>query len=159
MSKFAKLTKNFDQPFKVEIPDPFGDPLVKPVLRDANKNPCYVEIYALDSTKGREFDKLHRGDIAQKVRAGQPVNADSVEFITAKCAALTKSWHIVDPETHEVIDEPCTEENARELYSLPGLSWLFDPVQKGAADPANFMKQPSRPLSGTASTSGGGAES
>ena len=69
-----------------------------------------------------------------------------IEINIAKCAALTAGWHLVDPETLEPIDEPCTIENARELYSLPLTTWIWLQPWAAANNHVNFIKRSAKHL-------------
>ena len=76
-----------------------------------------------------------------------------LEINIAKCAALTAGWHLVDPETLEPIDEPCTIEAAKELYSLPLTTWIWLQPWAAANNHANFIKRSAKSSSPTQSGS------
>lgn len=150
-SKFAALAANVSQTFKVEIIDQITD---KPII-DKNGNPAFIEVFSTDSDAGRAFDKEQRAAYrrkAMKSRNGIAEPGDQLEENVAKCAALTKSWHLVDPGSREVIDVPCTLENAAELYGEAGMNWLFVQVWVAANDAANFMNRSSQTSSSSPST-------
>lgn len=141
-SKFAALAANVSQAFKVELIDPVSDAVIK----DKGGKVSFIEVYSIDSEAGRKFDKDQRAIVARKSmrsRNGIVEPTDQLELNVAKCAALTKSWHLVDPANGEVIDVPCNAENAAELYSAAGTSWLFVQAWVGANETANFIKRSS----------------
>src|SRR4249920_1769462 len=111
MSKFGSLTPS-DKPHRVYIK------LDGKQIIDNDGHPFFIDVYSEDSAVGRRFDREQREQALTNARNGtdQP---SQLEINIAKCAALTAGWHLVDPETLEPNEEPCTVENARELYSLP----------------------------------------
>lgn len=139
-SKFAALAANVSDTYRVELIDPITDD----VLRDKDGNPAYIDVLSTESEPGREYDaETRKRDrrAAMKSRNGMPDDVDQVERNQQKVARLTTGWHLVDPATREVLDVPCTRANALELYSEPGMNWLFVQVWAGAADAGNFMKR------------------
>jgi len=153
-SKFAALAADVSQSFKVEIIDQITDlPIV-----DKDGNKAFIEVLSTDSDAGRAFDKDQRSAYrrkAMKSRNGIAEPNDPFEENVAKCAALTKTWHLVDPFTREVIDVPCTVDNAKELYGEAGMNWLFVQVWVAANDAANFMNRSSRTSSSSPSGNSG----
>ncbi len=142
MSKFAALAANVADTYRVEIIDEITDE----VLKDKDGNPAYIDVLSTDSDAGREFDRELRAKqrrSAMKSRNGMPDDSDPLEENQRKLARLTKGWHLVDPNTREVIDVPCTPSNALELYSEKGTNWIFVQAWVGATKAANFMKRTS----------------
>lgn len=138
MSKFAALAADVATPCRVELLDPITDEAIK----DKKGNPAYIDILSTDSAAAREFDAGERRRVTEKAIKGRSADLpDQLETNVAKAAKLTKAWHLVDPVSRDVIDVPCNAENALELYSEPGMGWLFSQVWVGAANPANFMKR------------------
>lgn len=138
MSKFGSLVAAPAEVFRVEIIYPATD---KP-LRDKDGNVCWIDVVSSDGPAGRAFDKEERAAAfrrARRSRSNTDDGADQLEVNIAKCAALTKSWYLVDPETKEKLDVPCTVENAKELYAAPGMNWLFVQPFTAAHDAANFI--------------------
>lgn len=155
-NKFAALAADVSQLFKVELIDPITD---KPI-EDKEGRKAFVEVLSLESPEGLAFDKEQRSVYRRKQmksRNGQAEPSDSLEENQRKLAALTRGWHLVDPATREVMDVPCSVENAFELYSSPGLNWIYTPVFVEAANAANFMKRASVNSSTTPSTPSAGA--
>lgn len=147
-SKFAALAANVADTYRVELIDPITDA----TLTDKDGNPAYIEVLSVDSETGRAFDAEARKRAfraARKSRTGMPDDIDQLEENQQKLAKLTKGWRLVDPNTREIIDVPCNAAHAAELYSEPGMNWLFVQVWSGAANAGNFMKRTS-----TASSSG-----
>ena len=133
MSKFGSLAPS-DKPHRVNIK------LDGKQIIDKDDKPFFIDVYSEDSAVGRRFDKEQREQAIANARNGldQPTQ---LEINIAKCAALTAGWHLVDPETLEAIDEPCTIENARELYSLPLTSWIWVQPWAAANNHVNFIKR------------------
>src|SRR6185369_11727770 len=143
MSKFGSLAPS-DTPHRVNIKLDG-----KPIL-DKDGKPFFIDVYSEDSARGRKFDKEQRDEMLANARNGieQP---QQIEINIAKCAALTAAWHLVDPETLEAIDEPCTAENAKELYSLPLTTWIWLQPWAAANNHVNFIKRSAKPSSATQS--------
>ncbi len=119
---------------------------------------AYIMIWAADSERGRAFDKGKRKELMLRIRqsrTGKVEQDDQLEQNIAKCAMLTDAWYLVDRITGEPIDVPCTVENAADLYSPPGMGWIFLQPWVAANDTANFLQKPSRSSSSTAAGSGG----
>ncbi len=150
MSKFGSLKANVETTFKQEI----ISPLTGDVLRDKNGNAAFVEVYSSESKIGREHDKAQRRAQAKLQRAGNYEPPDQLEANITKCAALTKTWLLVDPSTGDALDVPCNMENALECFSDPGLEWLYLQAWLAANRTANFMQRPSKDLSSTDKPSG-----
>lgn len=135
MSKFGSLAPS-DKPFRVELLDD-GKP-----IKDKNGNVAYIDVYSSDGMIGRKFDKDERASALDAARKGQTVDAfDPFERNIAKCAALTASWYLVDPDTQEPLDVPFSIENAKELYSLPLTTWIFVQPWGAANNHSNFIKR------------------
>ncbi len=117
MGKFSKLAAKVDQAFVQEILSPFTGE----VLKDKNGKAAFVEVYSADSQIGRQYDRDQRLAFNTKAKTGDIEIQDQFDANIAKCAALTKSWHLVDPTTLDPIDEPCTitAEESAEVESLP----------------------------------------
>lgn len=152
MSKFGALAANVSQGFKVVLIDPLTDLPIK----DASGKEAFVEVLSADSEKGRAFENERAKQFNRRMmrgRAAQEEGEDQRQNNIAKLAALTASWHLVDPATKSVIDVPCSEANATELYSEPGMGWLFMQAWLGANETANFIKRSSKTSSPSPSTS------
>jgi len=133
MSKFGSLTPS-DKPFRVNIK------LDGKQIIDRDGKPFFIDIYSEDSAVGRRFDREHREQTLSNARNGSE-QPSQLEINIAKCAALTAGWHLVDPETLESIDEPCTIENARELYSMPLTTWIWVQPWSAANNHVNFIRR------------------
>ncbi|MBN8960574.1 MAG: hypothetical protein J0H71_05535 [Rhizobiales bacterium] len=141
-NKFGSLTATAAaaETFRVEIIDAVTDV----VLRDKSGKAAYIEVLAADGDVGRAFDKEQRAVMfrkARKSRNGLVEDDDQLEQNIAKCARLTKAWHLVDPVTREPLEVPCNEANAIELYSAPNMGWLFMQPWGAANNAANFIKR------------------
>lgn len=143
MSKFGSLAPS-DKPHRVNIK------LDGKQIADKGGKPFFIDVYSEDSAVGRRFDKEQRDQALANARSGtdQPTQ---LEINIAKCAALTAGWHLVDPETLEAIDEPCTVENAKELYSLPLTTWIWLQPWTAANNHVNFIKRSAKSSSPTQS--------
>ncbi len=136
MSKFGSLAPS-DKPHRVLIK------LDGKQIVDKNGKPFFIDVYSEDGAVGRRFDKEQRDQALANARNGteQPTQ---LEINIAKCAALTVGWHLVDPETLEPIDVPCSTEEAKELYSLPLTSWIWVQPWAAALNHVNFIKNSAR---------------
>ena len=141
-SKFGSLSASVEETFRVVLIDPISEA----PITDKSDPPktAYIEVYSTDSDAGRNFDREQRSAFMRRAGRGrgQP-DDDGLEQNIAKLALLTKSWFLVDPVTREVIDVPCTPDNARELYSQGGTAYIFRQVWIEASAPANFIKRSS----------------
>jgi hypothetical protein len=157
MSKFGSLAADVSAPFRVEL----IDPTTEDVIRDKAGKAAYINVWSTDSEFGRAFDKKDRKDLMlriKKSRTGIVEPDDALEKNMAKLAVLTDSWYLVDRLTGEPIDVPCNPENAADLYSPPGMGWLFIQPWVGASDAANFLPKPSRSSAPTPPKSSAQAE-
>src|SRR6185369_13938670 len=142
MSKFGSLVADVSAPFKVNIIDPITDQSIV----DTKGNPCFISVWASDSARSRAYEKQRRKELILRVKSsrnGQVEPDDALEQNIAKCAALVDGWHLVDRVSSEVIDVPCTPENAADLLSEPGAGWLYVQVWVEANSAANFLPKPS----------------
>ncbi len=157
-NKFGNLAADVSKPFVVEL----VDPSTEEVIRDKDGKAAFIAVWAADSDRGRQYDRQKRRDLTlriKKSRTGKVDPDDALEENIAKLAVLTDSWYLVDRVTGEPIDVPCTPENAADLYSPPGMGWLFVQPWVGANDAANFLPKPSKNSAPTPSPSSAPAES
>jgi hypothetical protein len=141
--KFENLAADVSKPFIVEL----IDPATEEIIRDASGKAAFIAVWSADSDQGRKYDKAKRKDLMlriKKSRTGKVDPDDALEENIAKLSVLTDSWYLVDRITGEAIDVPCTPENAADLYSPPGMGWLFVQPWVGANDAANFLPKPSK---------------
>jgi hypothetical protein len=108
------------------------------VLRDANGEPAWIEVWPTDSERGRTFDKAQRRKNAEAAEA-----PDQFDVAVARCAKLTKAWRLLDLSGNE-IDTPCTADNALELYSAPNpiAASIYRQVLVGIGGAQNFISAP-----------------
>ena len=151
MSKFGSLAPS-DKPFRVFLK------LDGKSIADKSKKLAYIDTYSEDGVVGRRFDKEWRDHCLAIAKEGG-VQPTQLETNTAKSAALTAGWYLVDPETSEPILDPetsepipCTLENANELYSLPLATWIWLQPWAAANNHVNFIKRSAK--SSTATQSG-----
>lgn len=142
MNKFASLAADVSKPFRVEIIDPATDD----VIRDKDGNAAYIEVWSTDGPQARAFGKAKRRELNLRIkqsRNGKVEPDDQLEENIALTSMLTAGWHLVDRLTKEPIDVPCTPENAADLYSPPGMGWIFVQAFTGASSTANFLPKAS----------------
>lgn len=157
-SKFGNLAADVSKPFVVELIDPSTDD----VIRDKDGKAAFIAVWSSDGVQARAFDKSKRKDLMlriKKSRTGKVDPDDALEENMAKLAALTESWYLVDRLTGDPIDVQCNPENAADLYSPPGMGWLFIQPWVASNDAANFLPKPSKPSALTPSQSGAVSES
>jgi hypothetical protein len=133
-NKFDALAAEVDVPFKVFLIDALTDEPIK----------AYIEVLSDNSTEGQLFDKEQRRLTSTRLMSGRKeavASDDSVESNKRKTARLTRSWYLVNPGTKEVIDVPCTQENALELYMSNRTHHIWQQVWMGAIEPGNFIKR------------------
>lgn len=141
MSKFGSLTASVEKPHRVEIIFPATDDVVTDQLGRA----MYVDVMSGDSKMAREYDARQRAEQRLKIkqsRTGKIAEQDVLEANMRRTAHLTVGWLLVDPATREVLDVPCNEENAFELYSAEGQMWFFLQVHANCNEAANFFAKP-----------------
>lgn len=142
-SKFGSLAADVSAPFKVEL----IDPATEEVIRDKQGTAAHIMVWSADSERGRAFDKTKRKELMLRIRqsrTGKVEQDDQLELNIAKCAVLTDGWYLVDRLTGDPIDVPCTVDNAADLYSPPGMGWIFLQPWVAANDAANFLPKPSK---------------
>ena len=144
MSKFGSLGAGA-KPFRVFIK------LENKQIVDKNGKPFFIDVHSEDGPVGRRFDKEQRDENIATAKSGGDLPTQ-LEINISKCAALTAGWHLVDPETLEPIEEPCTIEAAKELYSLPLTTWIWLQPWAAANNHVNFIKRSAK--SSTATQSG-----
>ncbi len=147
MSKFGSLGAR-DKPHRVFIK------LDGKQIVDNSGKPFFIDVHSEDGVVGRRFDKEQRDRALALAKDGKD-QPTQMELNIAKTAALTAGWHLVDPETLEPIDEPCTVENAAELYLLPLTTWIWLQPWTAANNHANFIK---RSAKSSTPTQGGNSE-
>lgn len=166
MSKFGALTANTEKPFRVHIKDVATTKVIRQLvdadgqkLVDAEGRPngplAYIDVLPDGGIAANQFDKEERERVAQEAAAGNLLTEpDAVLVRKRKTARLTTGWFLVDPDTGEHLDVPCTEENALELYKSESLMAQSVWVQAwiGCQGTANFIKRSAKPSSGTPST-------
>lgn len=135
MSKFGSLIVKVDKTFHLEI----VSPKTGRVLKDKDGRAAYVDVLPTESDVARKFDREHQEKLADDVAGGMTEFPAQIEVNKQKAAALVVGWYLVDPETREGIDIPFSPENATELLTDPGATWLFYQVWLAANKTANFM--------------------
>jgi hypothetical protein len=140
-NKFGSLIADVAKPFRVEL----IDPTTEDVIRDKNGTAAYIDVWAADSDQARQYGKQKRKELNLRIkqsRNGKVEPDDALEANMAMCAVLTTGWYLVDRLSREPIDVPCTPENAADLYSPPGMGWLFVQPWSEANNAANFLQKP-----------------
>lgn len=139
---FAALAARVDDGFRVRLINPATGKAIK----DKNGAEAFIEVLSGDSAAADAFDRQRSrkaNDAAAKsLLTGAQEEEDAPEIV-AKIAALTVSWHLVDPETGEVLDVLCTTENALLLYNSRATRWIYRQVMPQAGTIANFMARSS----------------
>lgn len=158
MNKFASLAADVSRPFRVEL----IDPVTEEVIRDKEGKVAYIDVWSTDGPQAREHGKSKRKELNLRIkqsRNGKVEPNDQLEENIALVATLTNSWYLVDRVTGEPIDVTCTPENAADLYSPPGMGWIFQQVFVEASSTANFLPKPLKTSVRTPNQSGEPAES
>jgi hypothetical protein len=158
MSKFGNLAADVSKPYVVEL----IDPATESVIRDKTGKASFISVWSSDSQRARLYGKTKRKELNLRIkqsRNGVVEPDDALEENMATLAVLTDSWYLVDRITFEPINVPCTAENAADLYSPPGMGWLFIQPWVEANKAANFLPKPPKPSVDTQSQSSAPAES
>jgi hypothetical protein len=140
-SPFAGRGLAVDLPTRIPILDPGTGQVMRVVIeKDGEKKTyeAYVEVFSLDSRKSGAI----QSELAKKrsERRGVSTQEESDAEQADILACLTTGWCIVTFDG-DVLEVPCTLENARDLYILPEWCFLRDQVRAGAANRANFIRR------------------
>lgn len=139
MSKFAALALAVDEPARMVIIDPVSG---RPMLA-ADGREGYIDVYSSDSEIARKhYRKTGQSRLDEMARRKKRASVSIETFEQNDLDLLTKltaGWLLVAPDG-TIIDVPFSPENARELYSDPGMAWLRDQVDEFAAERSNFSK-------------------
>ena len=135
MSKFSGLELEVETPYRLIL----VNPVTRQTMRDPEGNPAYIDHYSADSEIARKHQRtIQRRRLAMRGRmkiTPEEIEGESIDIL----AALTVGWHLVDLKGN-LIDLPFNQENARELYSNPAVSWLREQIDESTADRANFSQ-------------------
>lgn len=135
--KLKCLALDVERPGRMKLRDKHGRPIQR--LDDAGKvvDEAWIDVWSADSEVARRAlrQAIDRRVAARTLQADpSQQEADKIGLIVA----LTAGWHLLDPSTGEVIDEPFSPETARELYASPGTAFIGEQVDTYAADRRNF---------------------
>src|SRR4029077_990726 len=133
--KFSGLELEVETPFRLIL----VHPVTRQPLRDEDGNPAYIDHYSADSEIARKHQRnIQRRRLAMRGRmriTPEELEAEAVDIL----AALTVGWYLVGTKGQK-INTPFTQENARELYGDPTITWLREQVDESTADRANFSQ-------------------
>ena len=114
-------------------------PVTRQPIRNGSGDPAYIDHYSSDSEIAKKHQRnIQRRRLAMRGRmkiTPEEIDAEGVDIL----AALTVGWHLIDLKGN-VIDLPFSQENARELYSNPAVSWLREQIDESTADRGNFSQ-------------------
>ena len=141
MDKFGSLSAKVEKPFRVILLDPATDL----PLKDKDGKEAYIDVLSAQSDAGRKFDRERQTQMARRAMRSrnQVLDEDAFEINTAKTAALTVGWYLVDPSNGEPIDAAFSMEAALEFYRLPLAHPFFMQAFVAAHETANFIKSSS----------------
>lgn len=135
MSKFAGMALEVDKPERMTIVHPG----TRQPLRDEKGNEAFIDLHSGDSDVARKHGRAvanRRLGMRGRVKlTAQELEADAAELLSA----LTAGWLLLDL-TGQPIEVEFSRENARELFTEPGLAWLREQVDEFVADRGNFSK-------------------
>lgn len=139
MSKFSALALEVDKPSRMIVVHPVS----RQPLRDKDGNEAHIELFSGDSEHARKHQRtVTRRRLAMRGRgklSAEELEAEAIELL----AALTTGWVLLDFDGN-AIDVAYSQDNARELYGDPGMSWLREQVDEFVADRGNFSKASSK---------------
>jgi hypothetical protein len=139
MSKFSAMALPVDVPARMTILHPgTRQPLVDP-----SGEAAWIDLISLDSKEAQAFDTSELQKRADQRGRSANIITEAEQVTVRKYALLTKGWHLVGWDG-EVIDLPCTETNAIELYSDNTMRWVRDQVDVFVANRANFLPRSSK---------------
>lgn len=154
MSKFTSLAADVSKPYRVEL----IDPVTEDVICDKSGKVAYIDVWSTDGPQARQYGKAKRKELGLRIkqsRNGKVEQDDVLEENMALAAFLTAGWYLVDRMTGDPIDVPCTPEAAADLYSPPGMGWIFTQAFVGASSAANFLPRPPKSSASTPSGDSG----
>ena len=132
LSKFD-TSKTADDGVKMQLRDPKDESVVIEGMS--------ITVAGLDSARYREAERKQTDFRLEQSRvAGRPgkmttagIEADRINLLVA----CTIAWEGFDLDGKPL---ECTPENARKVYSNPGLRWIREQVDRFVGDRANFLK-------------------
>ncbi len=139
MTKFSGLALEVDKPGRMTI----MHPVTNAPLRDNAGKEAWIDIYSSDSAAARKHrmsvQRKRLGQVGQRrgkvTLTPEEIEADSIDLLVA----LTAGWHLLDLDG-KPLQVQFNAENARELYSNSGMSWLVEQIDAFASERENFSK-------------------
>lgn len=135
MNKFSGLELEVETPFRLIL----VHPVTRQPMRDEDGNQAYIDHYSSDSEIARKHQRaIQRRRLAMRGRmkiTPEEIEGEAIDVL----AALTVGWHLVDLKGN-MIDLPFSQDNARELYGNPAVSWLREQLDESTADRSNFSQ-------------------
>lgn len=138
-SPFAGRGLAVDMPSRIPILNPATGNVMRAVIVKDDKETVYESYIEIFSTDSRKHGVIQSA-LSQKRqdRRGVPTQEEEEAENAEVLAALTTGWCIVTFDG-DVLEVPCTLDNAKDLYTLPDWKWLRDQAARGAANRANFI--------------------
>lgn len=133
-------------------------PIANEPMADTAGGPAYIDLYSADSDRARSYNrKVSQRRLDMRGRA--VITAASLESENyGLLAELTAGWHLVGLDG-EKMDLPFTTQNARDLYTDAGMSWLREQIDAFAGARGNFLKPSANGSSTSPSTNSQASES
>jgi len=142
MTFFDGLALTTETPTRVIILSPADN---KPIYAkdDIDKSsPSYIEVYSLDSVKANRLGYDAISTMQADRASGKVFTAEELDQREyQRLAQLTTGWRLIS-FSGEVINEPCTVEAAKAIYSDPRCAFIREQTQRGASDRARFTPAP-----------------
>jgi hypothetical protein len=133
MSKFSGLEVQVEETRRLVLLNPTTG---QPLRNKATGEDAWIDLLPTDSEVSRKHERAVLTRLIQ--RQVKKLKAEELEAETTDLLAkLTKAWSLVTI-SGAPLDVPCTEENARELYSMASLAWLRRQVNDFTADLGNW---------------------
>lgn len=132
-NKFAAMELPVDALHKMVI----VHPVTRQPLRSSEGVEAYIEHYSSDSSVAqkhrrtvtrRRLDMRGRGKLSP-----EELDAENTDLL----AALSTGWYLVSLDGTP-IDVQFNQENARELYTNPGVAYIREQLDESAGDRGNF---------------------
>lgn len=119
------------------------DPYTAEQLTLADGSVMSITVLGRDSAKMREYVRKVTDKRLEELRKNKSQSFSLEESESEKAgalAAVTVAWNLPPIDEGSTVAPPCTESNARALYSDPRFPWIVEQLDAVIADRASFFK-------------------
>lgn len=137
MIDFSQISISVEKPARVLLVHPG----TRAPLICADGEQAYIDVVSEDSDRAQA---AQRETYDRRVKVGKPSTSPAEDLEQTEISSIvasTTGWKLNFSlrKGGEPIDIPFTEENARQVYSSPGMAWIFAQVNAFRKDRANFV--------------------